>query len=89
MTSDEIANLSFEEAFARLEAILEQMNTASIPLEEALALYEQSAQLISLCNRLLNSAEQKIEILLKQRDGQLALDEQQRPKTAPFAPQTR
>jgi exodeoxyribonuclease VII small subunit len=79
---------TFEEAYERLEQILEKMNEGSIPLEDALKLYEEADALLKLCQDKLSSAEQKVEYLIKQRNAELAFDEQGAPKVAPFQPVT-
>lgn len=77
--------ISFEEAFARLEYILEQMNSGSIPLDEALKYYEEADKLISICNKRLNDAERKIEMLIKNRNGDLIIGSDQKPTTQEYA----
>lgn len=74
---------SFESAFERLEQILEKMNTGKTPLDESLKLFEEADQLIRLCSQRLTSAEQKVEMLIKNRQN-VALDESQKPKVQPF-----
>jgi len=76
---------TFESAFERLEQILEKMNTGKTPLEESLKLFEEADQLIRLCSERLTSAEQKVEMLIKNRNNELAVDENQKPKTQPFS----
>lgn len=75
---------SFETAFERLEQILEKMNAGKTPLDESLKLFEEADQLIRLCSQKLSFAEQKVETLIKNRSGELVLDDQQKPKTQPF-----
>lgn len=65
--------LSFETALSRLEEILERMNGGTISLDESLKLYEEADQLIAICNKRLNEAERKIEVLVKNRSGELAI----------------
>lgn len=77
--------LSFEAAFARLEKILEKMNTGTISLDESLKLYEEADSLISRCSKKLNEAEKKIEILIKNRGGELALGPDNKPLTNDFS----
>ncbi len=77
-------NPSFEDAFARLESILDRMNSGKSTLEESLKLYEEADQLIALCNTKLLEAEQKIETLIKNRDGNLATSENGKPLTQEF-----
>lgn len=81
MTMSEEFN--FEKAFVRLEAILERMNSGSVSLDDSLTLYEEADQLIAGCGQRLALAEERIEALIKRRDGSLELDEQGRPKKEP------
>lgn len=74
---------SFEESFSRLEKILELMNGGKISLEESLKLFEEAEGLIRSCSSRLTAAEQKIEILVKQR-GQLILGTDGKPKAEQF-----
>ena len=76
--------MTFEQAFARLEQILEKMNSGKATLEESLQLFEEAEGLIRSCTARLTTSEQRIEALLKQR-GQLALDAAGSPKTESFA----
>jgi exodeoxyribonuclease VII small subunit len=76
---------SFEAAYARLEEILEKMNSGKVSLEESLALYEEADRLTNWCSEQLTKAEKKIETLVKNRDSALQLNEQGRPQTQPFA----
>lgn len=71
--------LSFEEAYAELEHILERMSSGTVSLEESIQCYERADGLIQLCQKRLNDAEQKIEVLIKNRDGSLALNEKDLP----------
>lgn len=76
----------FEEAFERLEKILEEMNSQSISLDNSLKLYKEADSLIINCNRRLNEAETKVETLIRNRDGELALNQSGRPQTEPLTP---
>lgn len=75
----EITPHSFETAFKRLEEILEKMNSSTISLDESLKLYEEADGLIAICNKRLNDAERKIEILVKNRQGELTLGSDGKP----------
>ena len=75
---------SFESAFERLEQILAKMNTGKAPLDESLKSFEEANQLILFCSQQLTAAEQKVETLIRNRTGELALDESRKPKTDPF-----
>ncbi len=76
--------LSYEQAFERLEKILELMNSGKVSLEESLKLYEEAEKLMNFCSNALSSAERKIEQLVKNRSGDLALDAKEEPKTEPL-----
>jgi exodeoxyribonuclease VII small subunit len=54
---------SFEAALAELEAIVHQLEEGSLGLAESLARYEQGVSRLKHCYRLLQDAEQKIELL--------------------------
>ena len=73
--------INFEKAFTRLEEILETMNSGKASLDDSLALYEEADKLIIACGKRLTDAENKIEVLMKNRAGELALDPSGRPMT--------
>jgi exodeoxyribonuclease VII small subunit len=56
----------FEECLARLEKIVNELEKGELPLEKALALFEEGVQLSNSCRKELDEAEGKIEILMKQ-----------------------
>ncbi|MGI6659429.1 MAG: exodeoxyribonuclease VII small subunit [Dethiobacteraceae bacterium] len=62
------ANLKFEEALAKLENVLQQLERSDCPLEEALALFQEGMQLVQFCRSKLNDVENKISILLKEAE---------------------
>jgi exodeoxyribonuclease VII small subunit len=53
--------LTFREAFDQLQKIVEQLESDSVELEQALALYEKGVQLSQYCAGLLEQAELKIQ----------------------------
>ena len=79
-------NIPFEQAFARLEEILEKMNAGALSLEDSLHLYEEADKLIQICNKKLLQAETKIEMLIKNREGEILLSDSSTPATQPFSP---
>lgn len=80
------APISFEEAFSRLEHILEKLNSGTVTLDDSLKLYEEADKLIHECNDRLKGAERKIEILIKNRNNEAALGPDQKPLTQDFQP---
>lgn len=71
MTEEKKTEITFENAFKRLELILDKMNSSQTSLDESLALFEEAEGLITFCNRKLTDAEQKVEKLVKSRTGEL------------------
>lgn len=85
-----ISEMTYEACFARLEEILEKLNSSSISLDESLHLYEEADRLITHCTKRLNDAERKIEILIKNRNtGDLVLGTDQKPQSEDFTPSSK
>ncbi|MDW8344207.1 MAG: exodeoxyribonuclease VII small subunit [Verrucomicrobiae bacterium] len=63
--------MTFHQAMQRLEAVVSEMESAELPLEELLRKYEEGTRLLRFCNEKLNEAQKKIEILRKKTDGSL------------------
>lgn len=61
--------LNFEGAMERLEAIVTQMESGKLPLEELIVRYEEGMKLVKICQERLASAEQKIEIIGRDSAG--------------------
>jgi exodeoxyribonuclease VII small subunit len=61
--------LSFETALERLEGVVERLEAGELPLEEALAAFEEGVQLSRRCAEQLTAAERRIEVLVEQGDG--------------------
>jgi len=66
---DDKANISFEAALARLEEIVRALERGTAPLDESLAMFEEGVKLVKICTERLDAAEQKIKILVKNKDG--------------------
>lgn len=56
--------LTYEQAYKRLEEIVEKLENGSVPLEESMKLFEEGTKLANLCNSKLNAAEQKFTQLI-------------------------
>jgi len=63
------SELNFEKAMSRLEAIVEQMETGKLPLEDLIVRYEEGMNLVKVCQERLTKAEQKIEIIARNSAG--------------------
>jgi exodeoxyribonuclease VII small subunit len=75
--SPELAELSFEDALRRLEAIVQQLERGDVPLEQSIALYAEGNQLREQCQKRLDMAQARIEQIVGTADGAAG-------KTAPF-----
>ncbi len=61
--------LTFEQAFAELEKIVEKLESGELSLDDSLALFERGQTLATLCGALLEAAELKVKQLAP--DGRL------------------
>lgn len=63
---------NFEQCLGRLEEVVRKLDSASLPLDEAMKLFEEGMQLSRDCQKQLEEAEARVEILLKKAGGALA-----------------
>ena len=66
MTDKPVAGMSFEEAMAALEQVVNQLERGEVALEESIALYERGAALKKHCADKLKAAEEKVELIRAQ-----------------------
>jgi exodeoxyribonuclease VII small subunit len=59
------AALSFEDALARLEEIIERIESGEVGLEKAIGEYERGVVLIRRCKDILQKAEQRVDELTR------------------------
>lgn len=62
-------DVSFEEAYARLEHAVVALQDGQMPLEQALRHYEEGMKLAQRCNELLQQAELRVQQLRVNSDG--------------------
>ena len=65
--------MSFEEALARLEEILQTLESGEGSLDGMLKLYEEGVGLIRACNEKLEAAELSVKMLAMKPDGGVGL----------------
>jgi len=63
MTEKPIAEMSFEEAMAALEAVVSSLEKGEVALEQSIALYDRGAALKAHCAGKLADAEMKVELI--------------------------
>ena len=68
-TFDDIKAMSFETALKELEGIVGKLESGQAPLAESIAIYERGEALKAHCDRLLRSAEEKVEKIRLSREG--------------------
>ncbi len=61
--------LPFEEALARLETLVGELEAGRSSLDESMKKFSEGMQLANLCSKKLAETEKKIEILVKQAPG--------------------
>ena len=69
----EVETLSFEEAYAQLEAAVNALQDGQMPLERALHYYEEGMKLAQHCNELLQKAELRVRQLGVDEEGMLVM----------------
>ena len=70
----DIASLSFEQAAAELERIVQQLESGEVELEKSIAIYERGAALRAHCEGKLKNAELKVERIVRGEDGEPATE---------------
>ena len=71
--------MTFEESIIRLEAILKQLEGDKVDLATALSQYEEGVRILKHCHGILESAQQKIEVLQGNTAPQGAAPKGERP----------
>jgi exodeoxyribonuclease VII small subunit len=66
-----MAKKNFEKALADLENIVQRLDENDLSLDEALSLFEEGIKLSRFCSQKLDSVENKVEILLRDDEGNL------------------
>jgi exodeoxyribonuclease VII small subunit len=58
----------FEELLGRLEAVVAEMESGRLSLEDCLARFEEGAKLATQCSKRLEETEKKVELLMRRGD---------------------
>jgi exodeoxyribonuclease VII small subunit len=67
--------IRLEKSLADLEALVEELESGDLPLDQAMKKFEEGIKLTRGCQAALKEAEQKVEILLKSAGGEETLEE--------------
>jgi exodeoxyribonuclease VII small subunit len=65
----------FEEAYARLEQLVGEMERGDLPLEDLLKRFEEGVELVKHCRGFLKQAQLRVEQYIEQREGHWVLKE--------------
>jgi exodeoxyribonuclease VII small subunit len=65
---------TFEQSLDDLEKIVKQLEDGDLPLEKSLELFESGVKLSRECRERLTNAERRIEMLMKDSDGNFNLN---------------
>jgi exodeoxyribonuclease VII small subunit len=68
----DISAMSFEQALAALEAIVQQLERGDVPLDQSITLYERGEALRAACQQRLDAAQARIERIVTAADGRAA-----------------
>ena len=64
----------FERSLARLEEVVRKLESPQLSLDDAMKLFEEGVGLSRECQKQLEEAETRVEILLKKADGKIAAE---------------
>ena len=67
--------MDFENQIAELENIVRQLESGSVSLDESLALFEKGVKLTKSCQKMLDTAEKKVSILMTNDDGEIVKED--------------
>lgn len=68
-----MAVLKFEDALARLETIVSELEKGDLPLDQSLKIFEEGIKLSKTCLKMLDDAERKVEVLVQDQEGKKRL----------------
>jgi len=64
-----MAEKKFEAALQRLQEIVEELEKGDLPLDQSLKLFEEGIKLSRICTKRLEDAERRVDILIKDKEG--------------------
>ena len=63
-----MAEIRFEDALKRLEEIVDTLEKGELSLEKSLKIFEEGVKLSRVCNKMLDKAEKKVEMLMQNKN---------------------
>lgn len=68
-STETVAPLGFEASIEALEAMVDQLESDELPLEQAMQAFERSQALIRNCQQQLSQAEERVQVLVRQLEA--------------------
>ena len=68
-TGTPVAEMSFEEALAELERVVDALERGDVPLERSIDLYERGEALRDVCEKRLKDAQMRVDRIVAGPDG--------------------
>lgn len=62
---------TFEQSIKELEEIASKLEAGDVTLDESLELFEQGIKLSKSCQKMLDTAEKKVSVLMANEDGEM------------------
>jgi exodeoxyribonuclease VII small subunit len=72
MPDERVDLKSFERSYEELESLVRKLEGGELTLDESLAHYEHGVAALKRCYRILEQAEKRLELLVREGDGSLA-----------------
>jgi exodeoxyribonuclease VII small subunit len=66
--------VDFERSLARLEQVVKRLESPDLSLDDAMKLFEEGVKLSRECQKQLEEAEARVEILMKKADGKFVAE---------------
>jgi exodeoxyribonuclease VII small subunit len=67
-----MATEKFETTLKKLEEVVKRLEGGDLTLDESLKAFEDGVKYAAFCTKKLNEAEEKVELLLRRKDGSFA-----------------
>lgn len=90
MSSDKSARKDrFEDSLRQVEEVVRALEAGKLDLEESIEKYEAGIAALKSCYRILEDAEKRIQVLVKEKDGSLAARDYEPPAAETVKPARR
>ena len=66
---------TFEQSITELETIVAKLEDGDVTLDESLELFEQGIKLSKSCQKMLDSAEKRVSVLMANDDGEMVKED--------------